>query len=109
MNTTASLNFQLFGFPVRVHYSFFFIALLPSYPIYAFLYGFAGGWDDATLDEFHQATHLANFMRPLAWFFWFSSSLGAKISPLHNVFPIKVRAEALVEAATLTEERVQLT
>lgn len=28
MNTTASLNFQLFGFPVRVHYSFFFIALL---------------------------------------------------------------------------------
>lgn len=28
MNTKASLNFQLFSFPVRVHVSFFFIALL---------------------------------------------------------------------------------
>ena len=86
----------------------FFIGILPSYPLYAFLYAFAGGWDDDTLEEFHQGTKLASFMQPLAWLFWKASVWGAKISPLHNAFPISIRAAAVEEAASLTDERVQL-
>lgn len=86
----------------------FFIGILPSYPLFAFLYAFAGGWDDDTLEEFHEGTKLASFMRPLAWLFWKASVWGAKVSPLHNAFPISIRAAAIAEANSLTEERVNL-
>jgi hypothetical protein len=86
----------------------FFIALVPSYPIFAFLYAFFGGWDDATLEEVHRAASLASFMKPLAWLFWAASSLGARLSPLHGRFPISNRAEALAEAKALQAERVSL-
>ncbi len=86
----------------------FFIGILPSYPLFAFLYAFAGGWDDDTLEEFHEGTKLASFMRPLAWLFWKASVWGAKISPLHNAFPISIRAAAIEEANSLTAERVNL-
>lgn len=86
----------------------FFIGILPSFPIFTFLYGLLGGWDDATLDELRQAVNLASFMKPFAWIFWASTALGARISPLHNRFPITIREEALEEARTLTEERVDL-
>jgi hypothetical protein len=86
----------------------FLIGILFSYPIYAFLYGLAGGWDDGTLDEVNHAARLSSFMRPLAWFFWYMSRLGAQISPLHNRFPITIRQEALAEAALLTAQRVQI-
>jgi len=58
----------------------FFIALVPSYPVYAFLYAFFGGWDDDTLEEVHRAASLAGFMKPLAWLFWAASIVGARIS-----------------------------
>ena len=86
----------------------FFIALVPSYPIFAFLYAFFGGWDDDTLAEVHLAASLASFMKPLAWLFWAASALGARLSPLHGRFPIGIRAEALREARELQEERVSL-
>ena len=86
----------------------FFIALVPSFPIFAFLYAFFGGWDDDTLEEVHRAASLASFMKPLAWLFWAASILGARISPLHGRFPIGIRAEALREARDLQEERVSL-
>ncbi len=86
----------------------FLIGILFSYPLFAFLYGLAGGWDDATLDELKQSINLSSFMRGMAWLFWASTSLGARISPLHNRFPIKIRAEAMEEAALLTKERVKL-
>ena len=86
----------------------FFIALVPSYPIFAFLYAFFGGWDDDTLAEVRQAASLASFMKPLAWLFWAASALGARLSPLHGRFPIGIRAEALREARDLQEERVSL-
>jgi hypothetical protein len=47
-------------------------------------------------------------MRPLSWLFWASSALGARLSPLHNRFPIDIRNAALAEACTLTDERVRL-
>lgn len=86
----------------------FFIGILPSYPLFAFLYGLFGGWDDSTLAELYQAVELSNFMRPLSWLFWFCSALGARMSPLHNSFPITIRAAALDEARSLMAERVKL-
>jgi O-antigen/teichoic acid export membrane protein len=86
----------------------FLISILFSFPLYAFLYGLAGGWDDGTLGELKEAARLASFMRPLAWLFWACSHLGARISPLHGRFPISIREEALAEAAQLTKARVQL-
>jgi O-antigen/teichoic acid export membrane protein len=84
------------------------IAILPSYPLFAFFYGLFGGWDDATLDEVRRAVGLSTFMKPLAWLFWKSTALGAHISPLHNRFPISNRQAALDEAISLTRERVNL-
>jgi O-antigen/teichoic acid export membrane protein len=86
----------------------FLIALLPSYPVYSFFYGLFGGWDDATLAEFALGAELSSFMRPLTRLFHRSSALGARISPLHNRFPIRIRAEAMLEAESLTNERVSL-
>ncbi len=87
----------------------FFIGILPSYPLFMFLYGLFGGWDDGTLDELAQGARLAGIMKPLAWLFWKATALGARISPLHGRFPITIRAEALEEARSLTRERVELT
>ncbi len=86
----------------------FTIAILPSYPIYAFLYGLFGGWDDATLEEVHRAAQISTIMKPFAWLFWKSTSIGAHISPLHNRFPITNRQAALDEADSLVHERVSL-
>jgi len=86
----------------------FFIAVLPSYPIFMFLYGLFGGWDSDTLGELKNAMEISGIVRPLAWLFWAATKLGARISPLHNKFPITNRAAAMLEAAALTEEKVKL-
>ena len=86
----------------------FFIGILPSYPFFAFFYGLAGGWDNATLGELRRAVDLSGFMRPLAWLFWRATALGAQLSPLHGRFPIDIFQAAMDEAATLTRERVSL-
>jgi len=86
----------------------FFIGVLPSFPVFMFLYGLFGGWDDATLAELKQAVDISGFARPLAWVMWASTALGARVSPLNNRFPITNRAEAMLEAKALTEEKVKL-
>ncbi|MGB8214816.1 MAG: hypothetical protein WCE68_14765 [Anaerolineales bacterium] len=86
----------------------FFVALVPSYPIFAFLYAFFGGWDDDTLEELRRAAALASFMKPLARLFYAASVLGARLSPLHGRFPIRIRAAALAEAKALEADRVSL-
>jgi O-antigen/teichoic acid export membrane protein len=86
----------------------FLIGILPSYPVYMFLYGLFGGWDTSTLEELHQATELTGFIRPLVWIIWKSTELGARISPLHNRFPISIRPAAMLEAQDLTAEKVKL-
>ena len=86
----------------------FFIGILPSFPLCAFFYGLFGGWDDGTLAELRRAVDLSGLMRPLAWVFWRATALGARLSPLHGRFPIDIRAAAVEEARTLTEERVRL-
>ena len=47
-------------------------------------------------------------VRPLALVFWGSSWLGARLSPLHGRFSMSIRAEAMLEAASLEKERVSL-
>lgn len=86
----------------------FFIGLLPSYPLYAFFYGLFGGWDDGTLEEFKLGASLASFLRPMANLFYLATALGARISLLHNRFPVSIRPEAMAEAESLTAERVNL-
>jgi hypothetical protein len=76
--------------------------------LYALFYGLAGGWDDHALAELKHGSELSSFMRPLAWLFWASTTLGARLSPLHNRFPISIRPAAFDEAQSLTEERVKL-
>lgn len=86
----------------------FLIGILFSYPLFAFFYGLVGGWDDATLGELEQSVRLSGFMRGMAWLFWASTALGARISPLHNRFVIEIREDAMREAAQLTKERVNI-
>lgn len=84
------------------------IALIPSYPLYSFLYGFFGGWDANTLGVFDRGTRLSSFMRPFTRLFYHASALGARWSLLHNRFPFTNHAAAMAEAESLTEERVAL-
>ena len=87
----------------------FFIGVLPSFPIFMFLYGLAGGWDQETLDELGKAVSMSGLIRPLAkWGLYAPSKLGARISPLNGRFPITIRAEAMAEAALLNHEKVKL-
>jgi O-antigen/teichoic acid export membrane protein len=86
----------------------FLIGILFSYPLFAFFYGLFGGWDDATLGEVRHTVALSGFMSRMSWLFWAASALGARISPLHNRFPIDIRQAALEEARMLTQERVSL-
>ncbi|MCR4408211.1 MAG: hypothetical protein NUW24_15040 [Anaerolineae bacterium] len=86
----------------------FFIGILLSYPLFAFFYGLFGGWDDETLKELRRAVDLSALMKRFAWLFWAATALGARVSPLHGRFPIDIRDAALIEARSLTEERVEV-
>jgi O-antigen/teichoic acid export membrane protein len=87
----------------------FFVGLVPCMPIFFFFYAVAGGWDQAGLDEADEACRMTGFLRPVVNIIFIAPSRwGAKISPLHNRFPITMRPAALAEAQALTEERVQL-
>jgi O-antigen/teichoic acid export membrane protein len=87
----------------------FFLGILPSFPLYMFLYGLFGGWDKDTLSELKEAVTLTGRARLLTnWGIYQPTALGARISPLNNRFPITNRPEAMEEARLLTEEKVKL-
>ena len=87
----------------------FFIGLLPAMPVFFFLYALVGGWDDAGLDEVAEAGQMTGFLRGVVKaVFVLPSKWGARLSPLHNRFPIAMRDEAMNEARLLTEEKVKL-
>ena len=78
-------------------------------PVFFFFYALLGGWDDASLEEMVQASNMVGFLRPVInIIFIVPSRWGARISPLHNRFPISMRPLAMEEARLLTEERVKL-
>lgn len=87
----------------------FFIGLAPSMPVFFFFYALAGGWDDVGLEETVEAYQMTDFLRPVVnIIFILPSKWGAKISPLHNPFPITMRDMAMAEAMLLTEQKVKL-
>jgi O-antigen/teichoic acid export membrane protein len=87
----------------------FFIGILPSFPLYMFLYGIFGGWDDATLAELKDAVSLTGALHGLTrWGVYEPTAFGARLSPLNNRFPITNRIEAMSEARRLTDEKVKL-
>jgi O-antigen/teichoic acid export membrane protein len=86
----------------------FLVGILPSFPIYLFLYGLFGGWDDDTLAELREAAELTGVIRPITWLVWASTTLGAYLSPLHGRFAITIQRAALAEAREISEERVKL-
>jgi O-antigen/teichoic acid export membrane protein len=87
----------------------FFLALVPFMPVFFFFYALAGGWDIVGLEEVEEASRMAGLMRPVVnLIFIIPSKWGARISPLHNRFPISMRDLALAEALSLTEEKVKL-
>jgi O-antigen/teichoic acid export membrane protein len=86
----------------------FFVGAVPGMFLFSFLYAFFGGWDNETLEELRHGAQLSNFMKPVAMLFYKCAELGARISPLHNRFPITIRQQALEEAQSLMKERVEL-
>ncbi len=87
----------------------FFLGILPSFPLYMFLYGLFGGWDKDTLEELRGAAALSGAVRGLSrWGMYEPTALGARLSPLNGRFPISNRLEAMQEARALTEEKVRL-
>jgi O-antigen/teichoic acid export membrane protein len=77
---------------------------------YAFIEGLLGGYDDNTLEEFEKASQMVKI--PLIGGFargiYKSAKLGARISPLHNKFPIDVYEKGMEEAFELTLEKKRL-
>jgi hypothetical protein len=87
----------------------FLIGILPSFPIYMFLYGFFGGWDAGTLTELRESILLTGSVRGITnWGFYKPTALGARLSPINNRFPITIRDNAMEEARQLTAEKVKL-
>ncbi len=86
----------------------FFIAILPSLPWYCFWNGVFGGWDSRGLVVLRRAVGISNIGRPVAVLIYRASALGARVSPLHDHFPITLYAEARREARELTREKVPL-
>ncbi len=86
----------------------FFVALLPSLPVFCFFAGLFGAWDDAGLSELAQAAGLSSLGKPISWLIYHSSRLGTRLSPLHGRFPIDIYGQAQAEAASLTAEKVSL-
>ena len=61
------------------------------------------------VDELNDAVALTGNVRGLArWGFYEPTLLGARLSPLNGRFPITIRAEAMKEARSLTNEKVKL-
>ena len=87
----------------------FFIGILPSFPLYMFLYGILGGWDRETLEELKIAVTLTGSVKWLTrWGIYEPTRVGARISPLFGKFPITNRSLAMEEANDLTKEKVKL-
>ncbi|MBD3194255.1 MAG: oligosaccharide flippase family protein [Candidatus Lokiarchaeota archaeon] len=78
--------------------------------LYAFIEGLLGGYDDNTLEEFEKASQMVtipligNFARGI----YKSARLGARISPLHNKFPVDIYEDGMKEAFELTLEKRRL-
>jgi O-antigen/teichoic acid export membrane protein len=74
---------------------------------FAFLDGLFGGYDKNTIKEFEKATSMVK-VRFIGFFpraLYKVAALGARISPLHNKFPIDIYEDGMAEAFELTLEK----
>ena len=88
----------------------FFIGVFPSLYLFSFFSGLTGTWDERTLQEFKRASEMVR-IRGIGWLarrFYGSIALGARVSPLHNRYPIDIYEEAMAEAEELTKEKKAL-
>jgi hypothetical protein len=88
----------------------FFLGTIPSLYLFAFVSGITGTWDSNTLTEFKRGSQMVR-IRGLGWLarrFYGSAALGARVSPLHNRFPIDIFEQAMIEAEELTREKKKL-
>lgn len=84
------------------------IGLLGGIYVFGFIYGLLGGFDNNTLVEFEHASGLAKGVLFMTKPLYKVCAFGAKLSPLHNKFPISIYADAAKEAEILTSEKKQL-
>lgn len=82
-----------------------FVSLLSLMPIYGFATGILGGWDDGGVKELYQAMRLSDLGLPLASLLWAAVRLGARLSPLHGLFPVALQAGAQEEARAISMRR----
>jgi len=85
----------------------FLVGILCSLPFFSFWSGFFGGWDAPNLLEVKRAAEMSPVGKPVGYLIYYPASWGARLSPLHNRFPIPCD-EALTEAKVLTAEKVSL-
>ncbi len=81
----------------------FVLAMFGMVFVYSFFVGFFGGYDNNTLAELDKATKMVTGVRGLARAYYHMAAAGARISPLHDKFPMRRYEEALKEANELTQ------
>ncbi|OLS15085.1 MAG: hypothetical protein RBG13Loki_1272 [Promethearchaeota archaeon CR_4] len=88
----------------------FIVAMFGMVFLFSFFVGLFGGYDTNTLAELDKATRMVTGLRKLTRFYYYMAAGGARISPLHNKFPVKIYAEATKEAAELTaiKKKIQI-
>ncbi|MHA1865745.1 MAG: hypothetical protein ACTSWZ_04485, partial [Candidatus Heimdallarchaeaceae archaeon] len=84
------------------------IGIIPGLYLFAFFMGLFGGFDDNTLAEFKRSTDMVKGVGFMARPLYKLTEWGAKISPLHNRFPISIYNDAIKEAEELTKEKAKL-
>ena len=77
-------------------------------PLFYFLLGVLGGFDDETLAEFRDALGHTRLTQIMGQLFYRPTVWGARLSPLHGRFPLRNWDAAQEEAASLTAEKVAL-
>lgn len=81
----------------------FVIGMFGMEYVYAFFDGLFGGFCDNTLDELDVATNMVTGVKGLVRAYYKMVAFGARLSPLHNKFKIKVYDAAFQEAQELTD------
>ncbi|MCC6751555.1 MAG: lipopolysaccharide biosynthesis protein [Deltaproteobacteria bacterium] len=79
----------------------FFAASLLSFLVCLFACGLAGGYDAVFLEELDVASRMTGALKPLTRLFYGVARAGARLSPLHGRFPVRIAAEARAEAEAL--------
>ncbi len=82
-----------------------FGALLLLLPLYGFVTALLGGWDNEGVEELRRAVRLSDLGFPLAALLWIAVRLGARLSPLHGLFPMALQQGAREEAQAISMRR----